>query len=108
MEIRDNVIFFESDDEFTDFCVAPYAQVKTNQNGDSFWAGDYSEMYKKYLEQGMIFKIKDEDSVVYKRQCVCKRVPVIMEDGTPLRTNRDVPVQPSVENLEMYYPRLDD
>ena len=107
MEIKDNVIFFESDDEFTDFCVAPYAIVKTSESGNPYWAGEYSEMYKKYLQQGMIFKIKDEDSVVCKRQCVCKRVPLQMEDGTLLRS-RDVPVQLPVENLEMYYPGLDD
>lgn len=108
MEIKDNVIFFESDDEFTDFCVAPYAIVKTNESGNPYWAGEYSEMYKKYLQQGMIFKIKDEDSVVYKRKCVTKRVPVIMEGGTPLRTRRDISVTLPVENLEMYYPGLDD
>ena len=73
MEIRDNVILFESDEEFTDFCVAPYAQVITDEKGNrEGYKSDYSEMYKKYLEQGMIFKIKDEDSVVYKRQCVTK------------------------------------
>ena len=106
MEIKDNIVFFESDDEFTDFCVAPFAKVKTDEDGQSYYKGDYSDMYKEYLQQGMIFMIKDEDSVVCKRQCVCKRVPLIMEGGGRVRSGRDVPIQLPVENLEMYFSDL--
>jgi hypothetical protein len=58
MEIKDNIVFFESDEEFTDFCVAPYARLK-DEDGVVYYKGEYSEMYKKYLQQGMIFMIKD-------------------------------------------------
>ena len=107
MEIKDNIVFFESDEEFTDFCVAPYARLK-DEDGVVYYKGEYSEMYKKYLQQGMIFMIKDEDSVVCKRQCVCKRVPVIADEGLHVRPNRDVPIQLPVENLEEYYSDLYD
>ena len=56
----------------------------------------------------MIFMIKDEDSVVCKRQCVCKRVTVIADEGLHVRPNRDVPIQLPVENLEEYYSDLYD
>lgn len=104
MEIKDNIVFFESDEEFTDFCVAPYARLK----GEKGVGGDYSEMYKEYLQKGMIFIIKDEDSVVYKRECVVKRVPVIMEDGSHFRPDRYISVQLHVENLEEYFSDLYD
>jgi hypothetical protein len=106
MEIKDNIVFFESDDEFTDFCVAPFAKVKTDENGSSYYEGDYSDMYKEYLQQGLIFMIKDENSVVCKRQCVCTRVPLIMEGEGRVRSRRDVPIQLPVENLEMYFSDL--
>lgn len=102
MEIKDNIVFFESDEEFTDFCVEPYAQVK----GENGIGGDYSEMYKNYLQQGMIFIIKDEDSVVYERHSVAKKVPVIMEDGSHFRPERYTNVQLPVENLEIYFSDL--
>jgi hypothetical protein len=41
-----------------------------------------------------------DDDVMYKRQCACKRVPV-MHEGRPL--GRDTLVQLSVENLEPYF-----
>lgn len=33
METIDNIIYFESDEEFEDFCVAPYATIKQSENG---------------------------------------------------------------------------
>ena len=99
METKDNIIYFESDDEFTDFCVAPYAQIITDE-GVPYIAGDYSDLYKQYLQEGKTFIIKDEDSVVFKRRCVSKRVPVMM-NGSPL--SRTTLVQLDVENLEEYF-----
>ena len=96
MEIRDNTIYFESDGEFEDFCVAPYAIIKQTSRGAYFWEGEYTDMYKKSVEEGVTFVIKDTNSKVYERGCVCKRVPV---QGT----NRIALVQLPVQNLGPYY-----
>ena len=102
MEKIGDKIYFDSDDEFTDFCVKPYATVAYLQNGSSpYIKGDYSDEYKRCLKQGNTFVIKDEDSIVYKRQCVSKRVPVKVEDFPSYR--RDTLVQLSVQNIEMYF-----
>ena len=96
-----NIVFFESDDEFTDFCIAPYAVVKRSADGTLSVEGQYSDMYKKYIEEGKTFVIKDEDSRVYKHQCVSKRVPV-------QSTGRSATVQLPVQNLEQYFEDLED
>ena len=96
MEESNNTIYFESDDEFTDFCVAPYVVVKQSEKGTYYVEGDYSDEYLDCIEQGKTFIIKDEDSVVFKRQCVSKRVPV---EGT----SRTTLVQLDIDNLEEYW-----
>lgn len=101
MEIKKNIISFDSDKEFEDFCIAPYAAVKRSANGTLFVEGQYSDMYKKYIEEGKTFVIKDEDSRVYKHQCVSKRVSV---QGT----GRCATVQLPVQNLEEYFEDLED
>ena len=93
-------MYFNSDAEFEDFCLAPYAEIKETANGVMYVSGKYSDEYLECLEDGVRFVIRDEDSVVYKRQCVCKRVPV-MHNGKLLE--RDTLVQLKVENLEPYF-----
>ena len=104
--INCNIFFFESDDEFTDFCIAPYAVVKRSSEGTLFVEGQYSDMYKKYIEQGKTFIIKDENSQVYKRQCVSTRVPVKIDDFPSY--DRLTLVQLPVQNLEPYFEDLED
>lgn len=104
--INCNIFFFESDDEFTDFCIAPYAVVKRSSEGTLFVEGQYSDMYKKYIEQGKTFIIKDENSQVYKRQCVSKRVPVKIDDFPSY--DRLTLVQLPVQNLKPYFEDLED
>lgn len=96
METIGGKIFFDSDDEFTDFCVGPYAVIEQGKSGGYFVNGTYSSGYLKALEDGKVFVIKDEDSVVFKRGCVSKRIPV--KD-----TGRDTLVQLDIENLEEYF-----
>jgi hypothetical protein len=100
MEIKDDIVFFESDDEFTNFCIAPIAQIKRSEKGTLYCGGDYSDMYKTFVEEGKTFIIKDEDSQVYKHQCVAKRLPVYNE-GTYI--GRATLVQLDVQGLEEYY-----
>lgn len=106
MTEENNIIFFESDEEFADFCIAPYAVVKRSADGKPFVEGQYSDMYKKYIEEGKTFIIKDEDSKVYKHQCVSKRVPVKVDDFPTY--NRLTLVQLPVQNLEKYFEDLED
>ena len=96
----DNKVYFESDAEFEDFCIAPYATIERSESGTLYVKGDYSDMYKKCIADGKTFVIKDEDSVVCKRKCVTKRVPVQM-DGEPLE--QATLVQLDVENLEEWF-----
>ena len=97
MDIINNTIYFESDAEFEDFCIAPYITVKT---GDTYYHGDYSDLYKQYLEEGKSFVIMDKESVVYKRMSASKRVPVLL-DGKSTGTERNAQVR--VKNLKPWF-----
>ena len=99
MDIVNNTVYFESDAEFEDFCIAPYITVKT---GDTSYHGDYSDLYKQYLEEGKSFVIMDDDSVVYNRMSASKRVPVLL-DGKPMGMDRCAQVR--VKNLEPWFGR---
>lgn len=94
------VLAFENDDEFTDFCLKPYAVVE-EIGSVKYYTGVYSDDYLKCIAEGTHFVIKDEDSLVYKRQCVCKRVPLRLDDFPDY--HREVLVQKSVENLDQYF-----
>ena len=97
-------VYFESDDEFADFCVAPYAVIKQSESGVYYYHGEYSDLYKKAIEEGKKFVIKDENSQVYKHQRVCKRVLVPKADDFAKRMRKDVLVQLHVENLDEWDP----
>lgn len=91
-----DIIYFDNDQEFTDFCLAPYGVIVYPEDGSSpTWTGVYSDEYKDAIKEGKRFVIKDEDSVVFKRQCVIKLVPI---QGT----GREASVQMPVKNLEQY------
>ena len=104
MTEENDIIFFESDEEFADFCIAPYAVVKRSADGKPFVEGQYSDMYKKYIEEGKTFIIKDEDSQVFKRKRVSKVVPVKVDDFPSY--NRPRCVWLDVQNLEQYFKIL--
>ena len=89
------IIYFESDEEFEDWAVAPYATIAETEKGKT-WQGDYSDAYKEALQQGKYFYIKGglEESNVHKHRCVTKRVSPDFQT-----TRKTVHVQLSVENL---------
>ena len=89
------IIYFESDEEFEDWAVAPYATIVETEYGKT-WQGDHSDAYKEAIQQGKYFYIKGglEESKVHKRRCVTKRVSPDFQ--TPRET---VLVQLPVENL---------
>ena len=89
------IIYFESDEEFEDWAVAPYATIVETEYGKT-WQGDHSDAYKEAIQQGKYFYIKGglEESKVHRRRCVTKRVSPDFQ--TPRET---VLVQLPVENL---------
>ena len=98
---KKGIIYFDSDAEFEDWAVAPYATIKYTKNRNKpYTSGDLSNEYKAAIKEGKRFVIKDENSVV------CKRVPLKIEASPTY--NRDVLVQLSVDNLEPYFGILDN
>ena len=100
METIDNIIYFESDEEFEDFCVAPYASIKQSDKGTNYCAGDYSDIYKECVKEGKLFVIKDRNSKVYKRQAATKRVP-LNDPNSPAR-RETVLVKLKVQNMRQW------
>lgn len=99
--IPEDEIRFKNDDEFADFCVAPYAVVKESPQGTMYYVGEYSQAYLDAIKEGKYFVIEDEKSLVFKRKSVTKRVPVIVE-GLPVSRRPVRAVQLDVENLRPY------
>ncbi len=99
METKGNYLIFDTDDEFADFCVAPYAVIVDDGDIAHVECG-YSDMYKQCLEEGKTIVIKEKNSKVCRRNCVCKRVPV-MHNGQPLR-GRTTLAQLRVDNVKAY------
>lgn len=96
IQVPDDTIYFDNDQEFTDFCLAPYGVIVHPKDGSSpFFTGVYSDEYNEAIKEGKRFVIKDEDSVVFKHKCVNKLVPI---QGT----GREATVQMPVKNLEPY------
>ena len=92
------IIYFESDKEFEDWAVAPYATI-VGSGPNKTCKGDYSDAYKEAIQQGKYFYIKGglDESKVHRRRCVCKRVSLDFQT-----TRETVLVQLSVENLADY------
>lgn len=105
MEIFEDEIYFEDDNEFTDFCIKPYGEIIRMDGGGLAYVGIYTPQYTKCLEEGKSFIIKDRNSQVADRCCVCKRVPI---RGTGKRTDPVRLVQMQVKNLEYFDSMLYD
>jgi hypothetical protein len=89
------IIYFESDEEFEDWAVVPYATIVETEYGREC-KGDHSDAYKEAIQQGKYFYIKGglDESKVHKRRCVTKRV------SPDFQTSREtVRVELPVENL---------
>ena len=113
METKGNYLIFDTDNEFTDFCLAQDAagiiveDSKTGTMSVQFqqpWERNYSELYLRCLEEEKTFVIKEKDSAVCRRGCVSKRVPV-MYNGAQLQGQTTL-IQLNVENVEEYDPML--
>lgn len=98
----ESILHFKSDDEFADFCVAPFVTLSLGADGKpGIDGGRHSDEYLKAIAEGKKFMIEDEHSWVYAHNCVTIRRPILCKDGlsTP---RKDSLVQLQVENLEDY------
>ena len=92
-----NMMFFDTDDEFADFVIHPYAVIN-DYEGRLSYEGAYSEQYLRAVKEGKKFVIMKGslDSAVNRRKVVSKRVLVPKELGS---TRQDVCVSLVVDNL---------
>lgn len=98
------VILFDNDKDFLAFCVDPVAVIDMDKDGNPYaYHGQYTEMYRKCLDAGMKFGIRDEDSFVNKHKVANTRV-LVPEGFNQLRKDVNVqfPVQ-GIEELEDWY-----
>ena len=86
------LMFFETDKDFEDFAVQPYAKL------DESLCGEYTDLYKKAIEMGVKFVIMKGsfESAINRRKIVTKRVLIPKELGSP---RKDVLIQLPVENI---------
>ena len=97
------VLFFEDDAEFEEFCIAPYVTICRSESGDLYTKGDYSDSYKECVKKGVQFMIKNTDSKVFRRQVACRRVPLV---GEGVLRDRNVMVQLPVNHMLDYWEYL--
>ena len=95
--IEGQVILFDNDKDFLSFCIDPVAVINVDKGGNPYVYGHYTEMYRKCLEEGMKFSIREEDSFVNKHKVANTRV-LVPEGFNQLR--KDVNVQLPVQGLE--------
>ena len=78
-----NIIYFDSDAEFYDYCVIPEIIISDyiDIHGEKAYSQDFNftPQYNKAVANGMQFIIKDEDSQIYKHggvnyRCITKPV----------------------------------
>lgn len=76
-------MFFDTDDEFADFVIYPYAVIN-DYEGRLSYEGAYSEQYLRAVKEGKKFVIMKGslDSAVNRRKVVSKRVLVPKELGS--------------------------
>ena len=97
LDNKKQILYFDTDQEFTDFALAPHAVIKEVSQGVLAYGGEHSGEYKKCIAEGKVFVIREKDSKVCRRMCVEKRLPVYY-NGTSL--GRDALVQLPVQNVE--------
>lgn len=77
MEIKNNRIYFDSDDEFYQYTVVPeLVPVQyIDMNGEEKYYTDFNftPQYQNAINNGMTFIIKDEDSNIFKHGSVSYR-----------------------------------
>jgi len=89
-KINDNIIYFDNDKEFYEFCVIPNLVVNEYiddlGNVKYYTDFDFSSPYLNAIKQGKKFMIMDSDSQIFKHQAVSYRT-----------------ITKPIENLEQYF-----
>lgn len=77
MNTKDNIIYFDSDNEFYDYCVVPElvpVQYIDSEGNEKYYSDfNFTPQYNSAINNNMRFVIKDEDSQIYKHGCVSYR-----------------------------------
>ena len=77
MNTKDNIIYFDSDNEFYDYCVVPElvpVQYIDSEGNEKYYSDfNFTPQYNNAVNNGMRFVIKNEDSQIYKHGCVSYR-----------------------------------
>lgn len=87
----DNIIYFDTDNDFYAFCVKPQVMVCDNTSGNISYDFDFTDDYKTALTNNKKFCIKDENSKIYKHNCVSYKL-----------------ISKDVQNLEPYFAGFTD
>lgn len=69
MTRKNNTIYFDSDEDFFDFCVVKAPIIRQGKHG-KYVDFKFTDMYEKELNNGTRFCIKDENSLIAKRGVV--------------------------------------
>lgn len=71
MEVKNNIMSFNTDDEFTDFCLCKDAiSGIDDKTGIMYYDYPFTDEYLQAVNNGLKFNILDYDSKVMKRGCV--------------------------------------
>ena len=87
----DNILYFDNDDDFFAFTVKPQVIICDNESGYSGYDIDFTDDYKNAVSNNKRFCIKDENSKVYKHNCVSYKL-----------------MSKDVQNLEPYFAGFTD
>lgn len=95
---EENLIFFDSDEDFVSFAILPYAKI--DNDGKPY--ADYTDEYKEAVAEGKEFVIMKGsfDSFVNRNNVVTTRVLLPRELGSP---HKDMLAQLPVENIATWY-----
>lgn len=72
MERKNNIIYFESDDEFLDYCLDKRPIIKEGKHC-KYTDYEFTKLYYDELKNGTRFCIKDENSAIEKHGVITFR-----------------------------------
>lgn len=87
----DNIIYFDNDNEFYDYCVKPTVVVNSNALGSLGYDIEFTDHYNNAIANNQRFCIKDENSKIFKHNCVNYKL-----------------ISKDIQNLEPYFAGFTD
>ena len=67
-ENKQTIMYFDTDEDFQNFCVLPYTTLeKSPITGEPYEQWHFTKEYLDAVAAGTRFKIKNEDSIIYRR-----------------------------------------